>query len=128
MKSNPVVILILGHDKNLLETRQWVLQSRGYRVITASSLSAITASNQTKQVSLLLLCHSLNSGEHDAAIALARSRWPNIRHVSMVAEDIRAPNGILGNLLHTMDGPAKLISMVSEAMRPDAITPRAQAS
>ena len=127
MKNNPVVILMLGHDRSLLETRQWVLQSRGYRVIISSSVSALRAPN-AKQVSLLLLCHSLTSAERDTAIALARSRWPEIRHLSIDADDTRAPNGILGSLLHTMNGPSKLISMVNEIMRADAAPPQARAS
>ena len=116
MKLNQTSILMYGHDQHLLATRQWVLQSRGYRVLTVEHLSAIGSIPQTPPVKLLLLCHSVTQREGDAAIALATARWPEIQRLALVADSGRAPAGILGQLLHTMDGPAKLISMVGELL------------
>ena len=41
-------------------------------------------------------------------------RWPDVKSLTLEAETGRAPTGILGQLLHTMDGPGKLLSMVTE--------------
>lgn len=112
MKADHSSILIFGHDEHLLLTRQWVLQSRGYRVLTASRLSQINSIPASPPMKLLLLCHTLRPTETAAAMSHARARWPGIKSLELIAEDSRAPAGILGQLLHTMDGPAKLVSLV----------------
>ena len=113
MNSNPISILIYGRIPSLLETRQWVLQSRGYRVLAITSLSAFR-SVPPPSPALLILCHSLSSKEREAATALATSRWPTIKHLVLTADNSRNPSGILGQLLHTMGGPTNLLSMVGE--------------
>ena len=112
MKADHSSILIFGHDEHLLLTRQWVLQSRGYRVLTATRISKIDSIPQIPAVKLLLLCHSLQPAEVAIAMTHARARWPGIKSLELVADDSRAPAGILGQLLHTMEGPAKLVSLV----------------
>ncbi len=114
MKSNQTSILMYGHDEHLLATRKWVLQSRGYRVLTIERPSAIASIPELPAIKLLVLCHSLSPEESAAALALATSRWPDIQSLALVADVTRAPSGILGQLLHTMDGPAKLLSLVGE--------------
>jgi hypothetical protein len=112
MKSVPTLILLYGHDETLLETRQWVLQSRGYRVVTTLHRAGIESIPQFPAVKLLLLCHSLTPLDRQAAIAVAASRWPEVQSVVLHAENTRTPTGILGQLLHTMDGPSGLVSLV----------------
>ena len=117
MKNEPVLIVMLGHDKNLLAPRQWLLQTRGYRVLTTLTLADLAALPESRPVRLLLLCHSLSVAERSAAIACAQSRWPGSGHLQLVAEQGRAPDGILGQLLHTMDGPGRLITLVGDIIR-----------
>lgn len=114
MKSNQTLILMYGHEETLLATRQWVLQSRGYRVRVIGKLADIAAIPQMPPPRLLLLCHTLSPGEITSAIAAATSKWPEIQTLQLVEDHGRAPSGILGQLLHTMDGPGKLITMVGE--------------
>jgi hypothetical protein len=116
MKVNPNSILLYGRDEHLLATRQWVLQSRGYRVLTLVDLSAFAAIPQDPPIRLVLLCHSLSEDECEAAMLLAEARWPGIQSLTLGAEAGRAPSGLLGQLLHTMDGPAKLVAMVGQLM------------
>jgi hypothetical protein len=113
MNSNPISVVIFGRNPQLLETRQWVLQSRGYRVFAISQISALR-SVQSLSPALLILCHSLSSREREAATAFATSRWPAIKHLVLAADSSRNPSGILGQLLHTMGGPTNLLSMVGE--------------
>jgi hypothetical protein len=63
---------------------------------------------------LLILCHSLSTDECNVAVALATARWPEIQSLVLDFDGSRMPDGLLGQLLHTMDGPAKLISIVSQ--------------
>ena len=127
MKHEHVAILIFGYDKCLLETRQWVLQTRGYRVVIALDLADINALPTSRPINLLVVCHSVPMADRDAAIALAETRWPGCRHLSLAADHGRMPTGILGQLLHTMDGPAHLIALVGSALEEPA-PPHAQAS
>ena|SRR5438067_1039952 len=114
MRKNQSPIVMLGHDEHLLATRQWVLQTRGYRVITSNDASILQSLPLMPPVQLLVLCHTLSAAERADAGAAARIRWPGVKSLMLTAEPSRAPSGILGQLLHTMDGPARLLSMVTE--------------
>src|SRR5438270_4237482 len=114
MRKNQSPIVIIGHDEHLLATRQWVLQTRGYRVLTMTQLPALQSVPASPPVRLLVLCHTLSPDERQDAAAAAGIRWPGVKCLTLTAEPGRAPSGILGQLLHTMDGPAKLVSMVTE--------------
>ena len=116
MKKNQSSILILGHDEHLLATRQWVLQTRGYQVLTVQELAAIQKIPLSAPVRLIVLCHTLTDSERQLATGIADARWPGVKLLTLVAEAGRMPSGILGQLLHTMDGPAKLLSMVTDAV------------
>jgi hypothetical protein len=65
---------------------------------------------------LLILCHSLSPEECERAAALAIARWPDIQCLTLDFDGSRMPDGLLGQLLHTMDGPAKLISVVNQVI------------
>jgi hypothetical protein len=114
MKANKTSIIVYGYDEHLLATRQWVLQSRGYRVFTAANLAKFKSIPLSVPVRLLILCHSLSAEECDAATLLATSRWPGIKSLVLDFDGTRMPAGLLGQLLHTNDGPAKLLSVVNE--------------
>lgn len=117
---------MFGHDAPLLETRQWVLQSRGYRVITTESLSAFESIPRTKTVSLVMLCYSLSPEEREGAIAISRSRWPGCQHLALQGSTGRSPTGILGQLLHTQNGPAQLLTMVNDLLEAKQEEPQQQ--
>jgi hypothetical protein len=114
MKRSQSSIVLIGHDEHLLETRQWVLQTRGYQVVSVPKVSAIRTIPPSDPVRLVVLCHTLSDRERKASVAAACSRWPGVKLLTLAAEPGRAPTGILGQLLHTMDGPAKLLALVSE--------------
>ena len=68
MKKNQSPIVMLGHDEHLLATRQWVLQTRGYRVITAANASILQTLPLTPPVQLLVLCHTTSVAERADAV------------------------------------------------------------
>lgn len=114
MKKNVSSILMIGRDEHLLATRQWVLQTRGYQVLTVARPVDIRKVPVTLPVRLIVLCHTLSDTERRAVTAIAGSRWRGVKILTLSAELERTPSGILGQLLHTMDGPDRLVSMVSE--------------
>lgn len=114
MKKNQSSILIVGHDEHLLATRQWVLQTRGYQVMTVQRASAVRTVPLAGPVRLVVLCHTLSPAETELAESAAGERWPGVKHLTLSPERGRAPTGLLGQLLHTLDGPDKLLSMVTE--------------
>ncbi len=114
MKTNQNSILMYGHDEQLLATSQWVLQSRGYRVVTMVDQSGFQSLPKTPPIQLLLLCHTLSPEERDSAFTIAQERWPGVKSLILESSPTRSPAGILGQLLHTFDGPGKLVSMVAE--------------
>ena len=116
-------ILIYGRDARLLETRKWVLQSRGYRVVTIPSLADIDLLPLAPPFALLILCHTLPAEEAEAATALASLRWPAIKALVMTIDKSRSPTGLLGQLLHTMGGPTNLLSQVGALVGHEASSP-----
>ena len=123
MKTSQISILIYGQDAHLLETRKWVLQSRGYRVVTIPSLADIDLLPQAPPFALIILCHTLTTKEAEAAIALASRRWPSIKDLVMTIDKSRSPTGLLGQLLHTMGGPTNLLSQVGALVGHGASSP-----
>ena len=114
MKRSHSCIVLIGHDQHLLETRQWVLETRGYHVVSLLKVSSIRTIPSSAPVQLVVLCHTLSDKEREAGRAAIGTRWPGVKMLTLKVEPGRAPTGILGQLLHTMDGPAKLLSMVNE--------------
>jgi DNA-binding response OmpR family regulator len=71
-------VLLLGHDPDLLKTRQWVLESAGLRVQVATTFKALNMALQDSHVDLLVLCHSLSAKECDGVVATIRSHYPEL--------------------------------------------------
>jgi hypothetical protein len=113
MKTSQISILLYGQDSRLLETRKWVLQSRGYRVVSIAQPSDIALLPLAPAFALLVLCHTLSPQEGEKAARLASARWPAIKDLALAADKTRSPTGLLGQLLHTMGGPANLLAQVS---------------
>jgi hypothetical protein len=114
MKATQITILMYGRDAHLLETRKWVLQSLGYRVLAIQRLAELNHIPLTPPVSLLVLCHTLSSKEGADAIARANSRWPEIKKLALVRDNSKNPSDLLGQVMHTLDGPALLLNMVGQ--------------
>ena len=86
MKTTQISILLYGRDAHLQETRKWVLQSRGYRVLTIQRLTELNRIPLTPPIALLVLCHTLTSKECSEAIDRATSRWPKIKKLALVRD------------------------------------------
>jgi predicted esterase len=78
-------ILMYGQDRELLESRTWVLETRRYHVVTARQISDVLGASETDAFDLLILCHSVSENECELVRILATSRWPSIRSLVLHA-------------------------------------------
>ncbi len=74
MLSEPC-ILLYGNDDYLLETRQLVLERVGF-IRTVSSFLALHEIISTRNIDILILCHSLSREECEHALAVAHVHAP----------------------------------------------------
>jgi hypothetical protein len=65
-------------------------------------------------VDLLVLCYTLSPKECADAVACAKIRWPGVKELALVSHGSRQPSHAVGKLLHTLDAPAPLLTMVGE--------------
>ena len=79
------IILIFGHDEQLLETRHYTLELAGTTVYTATRLPDACQIVNTQFVSIFILCHTLSSDEREKAIRIANSIRPEIRNLVLVS-------------------------------------------
>jgi hypothetical protein len=114
MKSSQISILIYSRDAHLLETRRWVLESRGYRVLPVMHLSDLDRVPLTPPVSLLVLCHTLSTKERTAAIDHASARWPEIKKLALIQDGSKRSTAILRHVRQSLDGAARLLDTVRE--------------
>ena len=122
MKTASPTILLFGRQPDLLDSRRWVLETRGYRVVVANSLVEMASLPKDPPVRVALLCHLLTPAERTAASALAATRWPgSVTHALTQAS--RTPTGILGQLMHTSDGPTDLVAMVRTLLHEEPMAP-----
>ena len=102
-----------GREATLLDTRAKVLETAGHRVRTASSLERLQRLLTIDPPDLLLLCHTLSMEECGRAIALTIP-WPRTISLALTTGQRGCHAQMLGAVLDTMDGPAKLISTVGK--------------
>lgn len=107
-----ISILMYGRDAHLLETRQVLLQTLGYRVLTINRLDELARIPQTPEIALIVLCRTLSAKERAEAAAQASSRWPNIKRLALIGRNSKDPREVLGRVRHALDG--RLLAMVSE--------------
>ena len=67
-----VVVLAVGYDPLLLETRSRVLQSAGYTVTSVRSLKQAVSQLLEGDFDLVVLCHSIPEGDRQRFASLIR--------------------------------------------------------
>lgn len=114
MKVTQISIVICGRDAHLLETRKWVLQNLGYRVLTVQRLADLDRIPDNPPVALLVLCHTLSARESAGAVARASLRWPEIKKLALLRNSSKTPAQVLGRIREILDFPMGLMSTVTE--------------
>lgn len=115
MASRPVVV-IYGHDRQLLKTRQMILEGSEFRTRTVETLSELKGILEKEQIQLLVLCHSLHLDECEPAVLLARSYSPKVKSLLLVASvptmDVSKVQA--DGVVETSGGPQLLVRTVKK--------------
>ncbi len=74
-----IVILSVGYDPLLSNTRGRVLGTGGYTVVPAVSLQLAVSEFLQRDFDLVILCHSIPIGDRECLAYLFRERSPNIQ-------------------------------------------------
>ena len=114
MKAAQISVVMYGHDAHLLETRKWVLEGLGYRVFAITHLAELDRIPIAPPIALLVLCHTLSPKDAANAVAQASLRWPGVKKLALLRENSKAPSRLPGRARQTLDGPTRLMSMVTE--------------
>ena len=94
------VVLAVGRDPVLLETRSQVLQAAGYTVIPERSLKKAVARFREEDFDLVLLCHSIPAQDRERLTRLLRehtSRTPIVSVSCSVSALDSFADATLGN-------------------------------
>lgn len=109
------VIVVYGHDQSLLDTRSWVLQGAGYRVLQVSQNSELEQASNAPSVALLLLCHTLTQEECEGTRAFL-DRRSGIKRLLITANRPLSPQTMSDPVVSAFDGPGALIDMVDKVL------------
>jgi hypothetical protein len=115
-------ILICGRDLSLLESRKWVLETCGYRVLLKGDTTGWLPVGQGQNFDLLILCHTLSAMEREQILMLASHRWPLIKTLILFNGTQVVHPQMRSNVFNTQDGPAMFLSAVRLATHP-GLTP-----
>jgi hypothetical protein len=116
--NDSISILQLGLDSSLLETRQLLLESRGYRTASFTKLSEVDRIDPKARIKLLILCDSLPLAELDSAIAFTTAKWPLLKVLVLVAFYGELPAAKTCVVLETVRGPQTFLSTVESLLEP----------
>ncbi len=104
------LILIYGRDAHLLDTRGWVLEQAGYRVMTLSGLSEAQQVAEAQEARVLVLCHSLSRADCQAAVEMAEAVAPQMKILTLAAGSAAYTEPSMSSF----DGPRRLIEEVGK--------------
>lgn len=110
-------ILVYGRDQRLLETRSWVLERAGYRVVLATDLAEAERLAKAEALEVAVLCHSLTAEESRAALTAFRRLRPEMRRLVMTVGVTAVADGQQEAVLSAYDGPRRLLEAVERLTR-----------
>ncbi len=112
-------IVVYGHDQSLLDTRSWVLQSAGYRVLQASRRSELEQTADDARVALVVLCHTLTQEEREETGSFL-DRRADIKRLLITANRPVLQQRRSDPMVSAFDGPRALIDMVDTMLAAEA--------
>jgi CheY-like chemotaxis protein len=116
------VILNVGSDATLLDTRRMILQAAGYIVESANSIEEAIERFRRGDFDLVLLCHSLSEGDGRRLIGLVRASGSRTPVVAVGGGSGEYPDGVADATLESR--PRNLISGVRNVLLRAAETSR----
>jgi hypothetical protein len=112
----PAAILVYGRDAELLETRRWVLERAGMKVITVTDLAQAENILLNEAIDLFILCHTLSPEEGDLCLMKAQILRPEMKKLVLTAN---TPLGSLGPhepKVSAFGGPKSLLFEVEKIL------------
>ena len=107
------MVLAVGLDPSLLETRSLVLQSAGYIVESALSVKEAVDRFQSGDFDLVLLCHSVPRKDRDRVTSLIRASGSRTPIVS-IAGDLGECDAFANATLE--DGPNNFLAGIRHVL------------
>ena len=105
-------VLIYGHDRILLQTRELILRGAGFDVCVTDVLGEAQKFLATRPVDLLILCHSVDEAERATILATARAfpKPPGILLLSVGIGSSVSPDN--NATFSTFEGPHNFLGVV----------------
>jgi DNA-binding NtrC family response regulator len=110
------MILLLGQDARLVQTRGWVLEKSGFRVCTTLILDEIKELAERETVDLFLLCDSLLPKSRTQALAIIHTYWPHAKRIVLTATGSSGEFEFADVVFPAAEGPRKLVAMIHNLM------------
>ncbi|HMD20558.1 MAG TPA: hypothetical protein VKH40_09560 [Alloacidobacterium sp.] len=116
------VVLAFGFDPSLMASRIRVLQSVGYLVVRASSISETVDHFQSGDFDLVLLCHSVPAADRERLTSSIRA-WGSGTPIVSIKGSLGECDAFVNATLE--DGPNKLVAGIRDVLIKAARTPAA---
>ena len=112
--STPRTVLIFGNARDLIQTRQMVLEYAGFDVDVASSLQQVTDLLTSRPFDLFILCHSLSPHDCEEGLSRAHSLRPGMKNLILSSVFSECKGGPQDVSLGAFIDPKTLIATVTE--------------
>ncbi len=112
----PAHVVLCGTDPTLLSTRQAVLRSVGFDVLTATRLEEIEALILFRIVDALVIGHTLKPEQQKAALAILHRYCPNAKSVILTRSTTREMDAHPDAFVSTVEGPKTLIQTLDRLL------------
>jgi len=117
-------VLIFGYDDQLLSSRRWVLEGKGFRVRTATELAEAEQILHTGSIKVLVLCHTLSAENYESILAIARRIRPETGILVLDSDRLRRPASEGTTVLSDFPSPGALIASVQGIAERASLIPR----
>jgi hypothetical protein len=118
------LILLLGQDARLVETRGWVLEKSGFRVCSTLQLEELKELAERETIDLFLLCDSLLPRARTQALAIIHTDWPHAKRIVLTPTSSFGEFEHAENIFPAAEGPRKLVAMIHNLMTSGAAPPQ----
>ena len=111
--SEPISLVLYGHDRHLMDVLRLLLQEAGYQVWTAGKIPDVFAIITEERIDVLILCHTLSPEERAWAIAFADVQSPPLKSMVLSARKSGYRGEVPQNGLDARDLPADLLAAMA---------------
>ncbi len=115
MPAQPIIV-VYGHDPTLLDTRTWVLERAGYRVLQASQFSELEQAADSLSVDLVVMCHTLTPQQCEEARASLQRQQPATKRLLITTNRLFSLQAMGEPVISAFDGPRALIDVIEKVL------------